>query len=90
MHLYEDDHYRNYLVVPESLTLQGISNKLECAISLVSRIVSENEKDGYIYRTKSKIINGKRKQYTFFLTEEGLKLAKEILAELSNPNLKTI
>lgn len=67
------------MVVPESLTLQGISNKINCTIALASRILIQGENDGYIYRTKSKVINGKRKQYTFFLTDKGIKLAKEIL-----------
>jgi hypothetical protein len=41
-------------------------------------MLKKNEERGYIYRKLLKIENKKRKQYTFFLTAEGLRIAKEL------------
>lgn len=73
-HNYEKDNH----VVSESITEQGISVELNCTIGYTSCLLKKNEENGYIYRTKLKIINGTRNRYVFFLTDTGLELAREI------------
>jgi DNA-binding PadR family transcriptional regulator len=78
-----DDQKEEYLV-KDSITEQGIQNALKCTLGLISRILTRNEKDGYIYRKKAKIINKKNKQNVFFLTDVGLDVAIEIKSKIIN------
>lgn len=88
LHLLKFNHQQNEIIVSELITEQGIKRTLNCTLGLVSRLLKKNEEEGYIYRTKSKIINGKMKQNVFFLTDEGLKRAMEISKMVANSHLK--
>jgi DNA-binding MarR family transcriptional regulator len=78
LHLLLHNNQRDQFVVNDLITEKGIQNCLDCTLGLISRLLSENEKKGYIFRTKSKIIENRRKQNVFFLTDEGLKKAMAI------------
>jgi DNA-binding MarR family transcriptional regulator len=67
---------------------EGIRIALDCDLSLISRLLKKNEKEGYIYRMLMKIKNKKRKQNAFFLTEKGLNLAEELHEKYPNHELK--
>lgn len=77
-----DNQKENYLV-KDSITENGIHKACNCTLGLISRILIKNEKNGYIFRKKVKIINKKNKQYAFFLTESGLNIALEIKDKIS-------
>ena len=69
---------RDDYVVTLSLTQQGLHKKLKCNLSHISRILNKNESNGFIKRKKTRIDNGSRKRYVFFLTDEGIAFAKKI------------
>ncbi len=81
MHLLRNNHYRGHYIVPEVITEKGIKCALGCDLSLISRLLKKNEEKGYIYRVLSKVENKKRKQNAFFLTEEGVRIARELVNE---------
>jgi DNA-binding MarR family transcriptional regulator len=88
LHLLKYNHQQNEWIVSEFITEQGIQNELKCTLGFISQLLKKNEDDGYIYRTKSKLIKSKRKQNTFFLTNEGMKLAIEINNMISKSDIK--
>jgi DNA-binding MarR family transcriptional regulator len=73
-----NEHQRDNYIASKLITQQGIKNILDCDLSLISRILKRNEDDGNIHKRLSKIENKKRKQYIYFLTEKGAKIALEI------------
>jgi hypothetical protein len=83
LHLLNQNHNRDHYIVSESITEKGITNALECDMSLISRLLNKNEKKGYIYRMLAKVENKKRKQNAFFLTDDGIRIALE-LTELNS------
>ena len=78
LHLLKFNHQHDDSIVTALITEQGIKNELNCSLGFVSQLLKKNEDIGYIFRTKSKIVRSRKKQNVFFLTENGLKLAKEI------------
>ena len=82
LHLLENNSNQHRYIVSELLTQKGIQSKINCDLSLISRILKKNEKKGYIYRSLKKIKNKKRKQNAFFLTNDGVKVAMELKKEL--------
>jgi hypothetical protein len=78
LHLLEKNSFKDKMIVPDELTERGISNSLNCTLGWISRILKKNEEEGIIFRTKSKIVKNKKKQNVFFLTENGVGIAKEI------------
>ena len=78
IHLLNYNYHRDRYVVTELITEQGIQSVIACDLSLISRLLSKNEKKEYIYRKLLKIKNKKRKMCAFFLTERGEKIAKEL------------
>ena len=65
-------------MAPEYITQKGIQNVIECDLGFLSRILNRNIEEGNLYRVKSKVNHKKRKQNVFFLTEKGIRLAKDI------------
>jgi len=78
LHLLDHNDCRGHYVVSGSITEQGIRKALDCDLSLISRMLKRNEEKGYIFRILSKVENKKRKQNAFFLTEDGIKIAREL------------
>jgi len=78
LHLFSCKKYENQYVVPDITTQEGIRHEIECNLGFLSRIIIRNEKEGFIYRKKSKVLYKKRKQNAFFLTPKGLDQAKKI------------
>ncbi|UCH88757.1 MAG: hypothetical protein JSV49_11010 [Thermoplasmata archaeon] len=78
LHLLKNNRQRDNYIVTESLTQKGIQKELKCGLGLISRILIKNEKEDYICRKKLRIEDKKRKQNVYFLTDEGLKIAKEL------------
>ena len=70
-------------MVSEEITIKGISRRLKCSIGYTSYLVNKDECEGLICRSKAKIILGNKAQDSVFLTETGLKLAKELEASIS-------
>ena len=65
-------------MVSEEVTAKGISKHLKYSTSYTSYLINKYEHDGLINRSKAKVILGNRVQDSIFLTENGLKLAKEL------------
>jgi len=84
LHLLDNYHYREGPIVPKSLTQKGIQNKVNCDLSVISRILKKNEEKGYIYPVLMKIENVKRKQNAYFLSDEGLKIAENLRKKISD------
>jgi hypothetical protein len=53
-------------------------------------MLKKKEDDGYIYHQMSLIENKKRKQYVYFLTNEGVNFAKELKIKYPNYQIKTL
>jgi len=70
-------------MVSEAVTAKGISKHLKYSISYTSYLINKYELMGYITRSKARIILGNRAQDSVFLTENGLKLAKELEASIT-------
>jgi DNA-binding PadR family transcriptional regulator len=84
LHLLHNNQNQEKYIVSEIITQKGIQSEINCGLGYISRILKKNEEDGYIYRTLMKIENKKRKQYAFFLTEEGLRFAEELRMKVMN------
>jgi DNA-binding MarR family transcriptional regulator len=82
IHLLENDSNKYDQIVPESITEEGIQRVLNCDLGHISRILKKNEKKGYLYRKVLRVENKNRKLCAFFLTQEGIEIAKEIKNEL--------
>jgi DNA-binding PadR family transcriptional regulator len=78
LHLLENNFDQDEYIVLDSITEKGIQSSINCGLGYISRILKKNEEQGYIFRKLMRIENGKRKQYAFFLTKEGLKLAEKL------------
>lgn len=78
LHLLKYNHFVDKCLISEVLTELGISNALNCDRSYISRLIKLNENKGNILRKSSRIMDNYRKQYAFFLTEKGLKIASEL------------
>ncbi len=78
LHLLNCNKYENAYIVPEHLTQMGIKKEINCDLGFLSRILKENVEKGYIYRKKSKVENQKKKLFVYFLTTNGLKIAREV------------
>ena len=83
LHLLENNSNQHRYIVSELLTQKGIQSKINCDLSLISRILKKNEKKGYIYRSLKKIKNKKRKQNAFYLSDEGMERAEELHNRIS-------
>lgn len=79
VHLLINNHDQDDYIVKESITEQGIQREVNCDLSYISRLLKDNERNGYLYRKKLNINTKKRKQNAFFLTEKGKKIAKDII-----------
>jgi DNA-binding MarR family transcriptional regulator len=79
VYLLKYNFLRDNYVVTELITEKGIQSALKCDLGHISRLLKKNEENGLVYRTLSKIKNRKRKQFAFFLTEEGKKVASELM-----------
>ena len=70
-------------MVSEEVTTKGIGKHLKCSISYASFLINKFEREGLVNRSKAKIILYNRAQDSVFLTENGLKLAKELEASIN-------
>ena len=89
LHLLQNNSLKDHNIVPDMITEQGICDTLGCTLGLISRILKENESNGFIYRTKSKFVLNRKRQNVFFLTENGLRIAlemKKIISDINNCN----
>ena len=87
LHLLNNYHDQEKYIVSELLTEKGMQNELNCSLCYISRVLKKIEKEGYVYRRLMRIEKKKRKYHAFFLTDEGLKLAKRI-KEKNSINMK--
>jgi DNA-binding PadR family transcriptional regulator len=83
LHLLINNNQDKYIVT-EMITEKGIQRELNCAIGFISRILTKNEEDGFIYRKLMKIEKIKRKRHAFYLTNEGLERAEELRKKISD------
>ena len=72
------EYHKDDYIVQEMVTEQGIYRMLGCSWGLVSVMLKNNIKIGYIYRVKSKVAGKKYKQFAYFLTKKGRKYAMKI------------
>jgi CRP-like cAMP-binding protein len=82
VHLMNFNDQRDKYVVSVLLTQKGICGYFECSVSHISRVLKQNEIQGFIYRKKVHIKDEKIKQYAFFLTEEGIYKGVELSSVL--------
>jgi len=75
IHLSKFEHHKDDYFVPIQVTEEGLQRELCCSRSLISSILRNYEKVGFIYRIKSKVDRKKYKQFAFFLTKSGRKHA---------------
>lgn len=87
LHLFRYNNQKENHVVSSQLTQHGIQNCIECDGSFVSRLLKKNEENGYIYHHLSIIEYKKRKQFVYFLTGQGINLAKELKRRYPNLEL---
>jgi DNA-binding MarR family transcriptional regulator len=81
LHLLRNNYIKDNYIVPESITEKGIQKVLNCNLGHISRILKKNEKKGNIYRKLLRIEYRKRKQFAFFLTPKGIKVAEKFKNE---------
>lgn len=79
LHFLELNNQREKFVVDQALTQKGIQKILDCDIGYLSRLLKQNEIQGFIFRRKVHVYDGNKKQYAFFLTDKGNKLALEFI-----------
>ena len=78
LYLLKHNYERNKYIVSKSVTEQGIQMEFGWDLSIISRLLKENENEEYIYRKLLKIENMNRRMNGFFLTDSGLEFALEL------------
>ncbi len=89
LHLKEYWKYRNEFETPGEVTQRGISEATGLGLSHIPRTLKSMKGDGMIVESKNYISGQKRRYKTYFLSDEGIKLAQKILGDIGSRDIET-